>query len=39
MKNTTKISLQITVFLLFVSIIFFIVALFWYGKYNSIKEF
>jgi len=39
MKNTTKISLQITVFLLFVSIIFFVVALFWYGNYKSIKEF
>jgi hypothetical protein len=39
MKNTTKLSLQITLYLLVSSLVFFVVALFWYGNFNSIKEF
>ncbi len=39
MKNITKISLQITLFLFILSVVFFIIALFWYGNYNSIKNF
>jgi hypothetical protein len=39
MQNTIKLSLQITLYLLVSSLVFFVVALFWYGNYNSIKEF
>jgi signal transduction histidine kinase len=39
MKNITKTSLQITIFLFISSIVFFIIALFWYGNFKSIKDF
>ena len=39
MKNTTKISLQISLAIFLASIAFFVIALFWYNDYKSIKEF
>ena len=39
MKNTNNISIRIAIFLFIASVMFFIIALFWYGNFNSIREF
>jgi hypothetical protein len=39
MRNTSKISLQISFAVYLASIAFFVIALFWYNDYKSIKEF
>ena len=39
MKNITKTSLQLTIFIFIVSITFFIITLFWYQNFKNIKDF